>query len=275
MKPNLYYYDYTNSTLYAPKPFKIDLPDWCESIKVDDFIYFIGGYLSSEKNSEKELYGDIKEEDSEGEYSFSSLMMAFNVKTGETIKKSPFKIARTGHSLVRIGSTIFMIGGYNGSALSSCEAYDIMADSWKPISDLTHKKYSSASVAIGTKIYNVGGFNTTYLNSIEKYESDEWKSVAILEDELTRVSKHYCLELNENTILILGGKSKLGVSNQCYIYDIAAGKIAPSSEIIIGDVFEWGSNSDGLSVVSRNGNIHSFIDGKWAIILKENWIATA
>ena len=62
------------------------------------------------------------------------------------------------HSVVSIGESIFVIGGWNGnSTLNSVEIYDTRSNKWMEITPLNTARFSLAAAVCGNSIFVIGG----------------------------------------------------------------------------------------------------------------------
>jgi len=71
--------------------------------------------------------------------------------------KASMPTARRGFGIVLIGQSIYVIGGGNGSLLSTNEVYDIASDTWSTKAGMpTLRQYTMAATLNGI-IYVIGG----------------------------------------------------------------------------------------------------------------------
>jgi len=106
------------------------------------------------------------------------------------------------------GSTIFVFGGYNGGALTTCEKYDILTDTWSSIHDMPAGKWATSAARLENYIYVFGGVGNS---AIYKYDiaGNTWTTQVQTNDD----------DLNSavtvgNYIYLFGGHNNLnGVKN--------------------------------------------------------------
>ncbi|GBP51336.1 Actin-binding protein IPP [Eumeta japonica] len=85
---------------------------------------------------------------------------------------------REDHSLVALGSRVYMVGGQEGSQrLRSGEAYDLATNKWSPVASLNEGRSHFALAALKGKLYAFGGYGDNgKLHSVEVYDprTDVW-----------------------------------------------------------------------------------------------------
>ena len=97
-----------------------------------------------------------------------------------------------------------MIGGYNGSQLSSCE--ELRGDAWGPLASLNTARQLFGAASLDDKIYVAGGHGGGggYLSSVEVFDGVRW---TLLGSSLAQ-TRYYCAATALNgTLVVLGGRT--------------------------------------------------------------------
>ena len=96
---------------------------------------------------------------------------------------------RAQHCVATLGTLVYSIGGSdnNGNYLNSVEAYDITANAWAPVANMTTARYGAAASTLNEKLYVMGGCNyinykLQVLNSVEYYDpaAKTWAAAAAM-----------------------------------------------------------------------------------------------
>lgn len=135
---------------------------------------------------------------------------------------------------------IYILGGLlEVDDMKHCEVYQTQSDSWEEISPLNYSRFhSSACVLRSRYIYIFAGRSDygTLLNSIEVYDTchaeNGWINLG-----MTLVRNIYSMEshlLNQNQILILGGKVNIAGTANRKVYSL----IIHDSDEHLGDAVE-------------------------------------
>jgi N-acetylneuraminic acid mutarotase len=98
---------------------------------------------------------------------------------------------RTEPGIAVVNGTIYVIGGYSGSTLSTVESYNPVSATWIPKADMPTARRSPVVAAVNNKIYAIGGMNysnpnhVTYSFDTDEYDpaTDTWTSKASIPDE--------------------------------------------------------------------------------------------
>ena len=75
-----------------------------------------------------------------------------------------------------IGTNIYAIGGYTGSATSTNEMYDTITNTWTTKSGLSNSIYGGAAVSCNGSIYHLGGYSYTTYNYMYNPTTNTWTS---------------------------------------------------------------------------------------------------
>lgn len=118
---------------------------------------------------------------------------------------------------------IYAIGGYGGSANSSClnsvERYDCAANRWEAVAPMNEGRRALAAIAMPDGIYAIGGYNgKDYIASVERYDinADKWTIISSLNSPkctMTAVASP-----NFKTFYVIGGFNGMQL-NEVEIYD--------------------------------------------------------
>nr|CAB3259362.1 kelch-like protein 12 [Phallusia mammillata] len=82
-----------------------------------------------------------------------------------------------------IGNCIYVTGGFQNGALSSCEKFDLLGNKWMAINPMLQKRYGHATVVCDGSVYCIGGHDgNTCLASCERYDmnTEKWNEIAPL-----------------------------------------------------------------------------------------------
>jgi hypothetical protein len=145
-----------------------------------------------------------------GGYPATSEVVCINPTTNAVTLKPPMNTPRYYHGSVFYGGSLYVIGGYNGSAnLAECERYDIFQDKWEPIAPQPHPSDCHEAIVCGytRRIYTLGGYDGSDLDLIHEFEleSQTWK---LLEVTLPSKSSSFpCFRVKNQTLIyfIQGG----------------------------------------------------------------------
>ncbi len=154
----------------------------------------------------------------------------FDSKTNEWQKRSQMHEARVVHSMLKIGSKVFAIGGWNPVALTlrTVEKYDIISDSWAYDTSLPYGLDYSAACVVHNKGYVVGGrsenetYNLVYarnilvLNYDDIFDKIEWQ---IIDDILPQGIYQHSVTTDGNQVFIMGGTAYNSQVNALIIFD--------------------------------------------------------
>jgi hypothetical protein len=190
----------------------------------------------------------------------------FQLKDGIITTKSQMSIQRSFMACVNINHLIFAIGGYDYSEKNqtgNIEIYEIEKNIWKKniIKDLViPRSQSSALVMNHHTIFVFGGYSKSLgtLNSIEQINLST-KNCELLDFNLPLpIRRFQLIKLNDNSILLLGGISKLSKkSEDSYIIDLERGKVNKGKELPQGGVLEHEVLFD------EYGNLHLFFENNY------------
>ena len=216
-----------------------DLPiplDWHCTLKVDNFVYCIGGKtINSRSNrvfnlnlNETEMeWNEIAEmnnkRDSLGAAVFNDTLVICGGYDGEKLfssseaydaqlykwnQISSLKQNKAGNKLATSDGCLYTMGGYNGkNFLSSVERLNGLKQSWKPVSSMQSPRSSFAAVSCDDIIYAIGGINddSKALKSTEKYDCAADKWIYVSEMNIERRSHSACVM--QDKIFVVGGQN--------------------------------------------------------------------
>ena len=131
---------------------------------VDNVLYIIGGGS-----------------DTGGLLSYTNSVWAYSPKTRAWSGKTAMPIARDSAAVAVANNTIYVIGGWNGSTMSTVESYNPASDTWTEDTPLLVSKAATSAGLIGTTIVAAAGLNPnpTATGDNEGYNvsSDAWTSL--------------------------------------------------------------------------------------------------
>ena len=147
-----------------------DLPiplDYHCTLKVNNFVFCIGGKITDESISNR----------------------AFNLNLNETEMEwneiAQMNDKRSNHDAAVFNDTLVVCGGHNGKKwLSSSEAYDAQLNKWNQISLLKQNRNGNQLATSDGCLYTMGGYNgKNILSSIERLDGlkQSWKSVSSMQ----------------------------------------------------------------------------------------------
>ncbi len=76
-----------------------------------------------------------------------------------------------------VNNKIYLVGGYNGSALNSLFRYDPVTNAWETLANMQEARAGVSTAALGDKIYAISGHNAGYHHlTVEVYDtkSNQW-----------------------------------------------------------------------------------------------------
>ena len=130
-----------------------------------------------------------------------------------TVRKFKTSLPRYGHTSLEIDTNfIYSIGGKHEEASKWIERYEVDKNSEKCV-ELNNPRFFPSWCAFNNKyIYIYGGYsseNNSLLNSIERLDHSNWKfNPSFYEIDIAYLNGALLQQYDENTLLILGGKSK-------------------------------------------------------------------
>ena len=148
---------------------------------------------------------------------------------GDLIKKKPMIQMRKEHSAAILGSTVYVMGGYDGAEgvfLSSCETYNCeLNEPWKKFASMKTSKCAFSACVVNKSIYTFGGYDgSKRLDIIERYEieSDFWEKCSFkLRFALSNCA---CFSPFMSKVVIFGGGFSSGFSHYVEMVDVENGE---------------------------------------------------
>ena len=122
-------------------------------------------------------------------------------------------VARYHHATVCVGKKVYVLGGWDGKALSSVEYLDEQNGSWEVAEDMPSKLHVHAAVSWKQFVYVFGGYtenNSSQATFILDTTSTKWSRKADMPGSCRRGSSVVC----RDRIYVLGGRE-----NCCMSYD--------------------------------------------------------
>jgi|GEM_PF-3155841 len=130
------------------------------------------------------------------------------------VTKAAMPTARENLGVAVVDGKIYVIGGYNRTALGVNECYDPATDSWTTKASMPTARYSLGVTVVDGKIYAIGGYNSSRLGVNECYDptTDSWTTKAAMP-----TARHFLAAATvDGKIYVIGGMSmSLGI-NECY-----------------------------------------------------------
>ena len=187
-----------------------DLPiplDYHRTLKINNFVYCIGGRTNTLKETNKVFSLNLNEAD-----------MKWN-------KMAKIKNKRYHHGAAVFNDTLVICGGYDGKKwLSSSEAYDAKLNKWNQISSLKQTRAANQLATCDGCLYTIGGYNgNNYLSSVERLDglNHSWKSVSSMQTPRSLSAAVSC----DDVIYAIGGWNDiLKALKSVEKYDCAADK---------------------------------------------------
>lgn len=133
----------------------------------------------------------------------------FDPKNSSLVRKSNMTEARFGFAITYCKGKIYVFGGIGQNGpLKSCEVYDINANRWSSIPDMSEASvHASVCTFKDRYIYKFGGFSgdQAQSRSIKRYciQDRTWSSVNVVNELLFPLSA--CAQINSNEIFVFGG----------------------------------------------------------------------
>ena len=167
----------------------------------------------------------------------------------------PLTTARSEFAAVALPSgNILVIGGANnGSALSSCEVYDVASGAWSAAGSLaTARSHHAAAVLAGSGVIALGGYTTisSYLASSEVYdlETKTWRAGPALPAATWDLS---ATSLTSGLVLAAGGHSGNTCTANSELYNPSSGVWTSTGSLAKGRTWPTGTKlTDGKVLVA-------------------------
>ena len=151
-----------------------------DSYKQDTLSPFIGNPRSSfgTATHEGKIYMAGGHQGAEHTYppeSFSDTFIVFDIDANTWKELSPRPAKAHGYQIVAYGNFIYAFGGFAYSpnhkpkwkSLDQIDRYDIKANKWETVANLSEPRSSNAAIVVQDKVYLIGGWNST-----PKFEND-------------------------------------------------------------------------------------------------------
>ncbi|KAG6548410.1 hypothetical protein Mapa_009896 [Marchantia paleacea] len=145
-------------------------------VSVRSFLFVMGGTRRSTKHpfSTGEMCGDV---------------WRYDAKTNKWDARRKMVPARSWHAATAIGDRIYVAGGSSPhTILHSAQVYDVSSDSWSPLPDMEHRRFSCQGLTLNQEFWVVAGefeiHNTSNTGpehgSVEIYDpkTNSWRLVA-------------------------------------------------------------------------------------------------
>ena len=231
------------------------------TLRVNDFVYCIGGRTTNLSKSNKVIRLNLNEVD-----------MKWN-------EMPELNNKRFAPGTAAFKNTLVVCGGYDGQKwLSSSEAYIAELNKWNPISSLKQSRSGNQSATIGGYLYTMGGWDgRNYLSSVEQLDDLDrsWKSVCSMQTPRSWFAAVSC----NDVMYVIGGLSgAFNILKSVEKYDCAADKWMYVSEMNIerhghsacvmeGKIFVVGGrNADGKPV--KEIESYNPSTDKWEIVAR-------
>ena len=229
-----------------------DLPirlDFHRTLKINNFVYCIGGRINKSSASNQVLRLNLNEVDMNwnkitemndkrcshgaavfkknlvvcGGYDGRKLLSSSEVYEPELNMWTPIsslKQGRNENQSVTSGGCLYTMGGFKGkNILSSVERLDGLHQSWKSVSSMQIPRGGFAAVSCNDVIYAIGGISNNYniLKSVEKYDCATNKWIYVSKMNIARQRHSACVM--QGKIFVVGGRNaehKLVKEIECY-----------------------------------------------------------
>lgn len=125
-------------------------------VAVNNKIYAIGGQTAE--------YGG-----------YSNVVEEYNPATDAWTKKANMPVAKSYFGYFVYNNKVYVLGGFNGSYLSSVEVYDPVADTWVSKGNILPTARKSLTVTLDPtsgKAYAIGGYHGGYLNTVHEFDPE-------------------------------------------------------------------------------------------------------
>ena len=157
------------------------------------------------------------------------LIDTLNLKNSQPKKIKDLLVARGYFSLTSTPYELYIIGGFTGSHITSCEKYDILTDSWTAISPLNqYGDYISCSFIFPKFIYTFACWNQKTFERINVIENgSKWEYLNVAGANYTM--KKGVITLKMNVFLLFGGNSSYYTSNFLY-YNVKTLKLEATNK---------------------------------------------
>ena len=169
-----------------------DLPtplDYHRTVKVNNFLYCIGGKKTGSSQSNKV---------------FKLVLNRTNTKWTEM---AAMKKKRRSHGAAVFNDTLVVCGGYDDkNHLSLSEAYDTKLNKWNLIPSLKQSRYRNQLTSSGGCLYTMGGYDgKNCLSSVERLDGldQSWKSVSSMQTPRSWFAAVSC----DDVVYAIGGTS--------------------------------------------------------------------
>ncbi len=160
---------------------------------------------------------------------FLTACLEVNLESGKISDKCHLTVAKTNEPLVRNFKWLYAPGGYSNkdNMLDNVQKYSIDQDKWENIKPLQEKKMNVACIVMNHQHLYVFGGTVGFPNYTEKIEllhldreSEGWQFVDLIEKGSWFAQMYQsAFPLDENRIVLFGGSSPKGLSNDVYIFN--------------------------------------------------------
>jgi hypothetical protein len=131
--------------------------------------------------------------------------------------------ARSHHTAVplpTLSGEVLAAGGKDngGTALSSCELYNLQTESWSPSGALANARFDHTGTPLANgKILVTGGEGAAYLSTCEMHSGGTWTGTGSL---TTARARHSAVLMLDTDVLVIGGETASGVPTvSCEIWN--------------------------------------------------------
>jgi deoxycytidylate deaminase len=159
----------------------------------------------------------------------SAETMTVDPTTSELVE-SKMTVPRQGHTATLLqNGLVLIVGGYNGTYLSSAELYNPATGVFTQLSSAltTARAYHTATLQFDGQVLIAGGFSGSYLNSLEVFNPTT-RTFTQLSPTLSSVrAYHSATLLSDGRILFAGGYDGTNYLNTAMIYDPTGLSIQP------------------------------------------------
>jgi kelch-like protein 10 len=206
------------------------LPDYARARIPHDILFVIGGWIAGEPTNNIETYDT-------------------RLDRWMTIENIDRNLPLTFHGMAVIGSSIYILGGFNGLAyLNTCHRFDAVTKTWSEVAPMYRRRCYLSVATSDDVVYAMGGYNGHERHkSAERYDyqTNQWSMIAPMK---IRRSDASAAALNGKIYISGGFNGELHV-NSSEMYDPEVNQWTLITAMRFG--------RSGLSCISYHGCLYA------------------